>query len=100
MIEKRRSVSLPSESWRRPCAFDSPSDRERHEINQDADYCKALTQKYEAYISNMSVGRSPGPGTVDGSVAIAQCKDGNTAAGIPVLERKLRDARIDLPPRG
>ena len=66
----------------------------------DTDYCKALTQKYEAYISNMSVGRSPGPGTVDGSVAIAQCKDGNTAAGIPVLERKLRDARIDLPPRG
>jgi hypothetical protein len=66
----------------------------------DADYCKALTQKYETYISNMSVDRSPGPGTVDGSVAIAQCKNGNTAAGIPVLERKLRDARIDLPPRG
>ncbi len=66
----------------------------------EADYCKALTQKYEAYISNMSVDRSPGPGTVDGSVAIAQCKSGNTAAGIPVLERKLRSARIDLPPRG
>ena len=66
----------------------------------DADYCKALTQKYETYISNMSVDRSPGPGTVDGSVAIAQCKNGNTAAGIPVLERKLCDSRIDLPPRG
>ena len=66
----------------------------------DADYCKALTQKYETYISNMAVGRSAGPGTIDGSVAIAQCKDGNTAAGIPVLERKLRDARIDLPPHG
>ena len=66
----------------------------------DADYCKALTQKYETYISNLAVGRSGGPGTVDGNVAIAQCKDGNTAAGIPVLERKLRDARIDLPPHG
>jgi hypothetical protein len=66
----------------------------------DAAYCKALTEKYETYISNMAVDRSPGPGTVDGSVAIAQCKNGNTAAGIPVLERKLRDARIDLPPRG
>jgi hypothetical protein len=66
----------------------------------DAAYCKALTEKYETYISNMSVDRSPGPGTVDGSVAIAQCKNGNTAAGIPVLERKLRDSRIDLPPRG
>ncbi|MGZ5909520.1 MAG: hypothetical protein ACXWLB_06565 [Reyranella sp.] len=64
----------------------------------DADYCKALTQKYETYISNMSVSRSPSP--VDANVAIAQCRDGNTAAGIPVLERKLRDARIDLPPRG
>jgi len=66
----------------------------------DAAYCKALTQKYEIYISNMSVGRSPGAGTVDGNVAIEQCKAGNTAAGIPILEKKLRDARIDLPSRG
>jgi hypothetical protein len=66
----------------------------------DAAYCKALTEKYETYISNMAVDRSPGSGTVDGSVAIAQCKAGNVASGIPVLERKLRDARIDLPPRG
>ena len=65
----------------------------------DADYCKALTQKYETYVSNMSVGRSAGSGTIDASVAISQCRDGNTA-GIPVLEKKLRDARIDLPPRG
>ena len=66
----------------------------------DADYCKALTQKYETYVSNMSVGRSAGSGTIDASVAISQCKDGNTAAGIPVLEKRLRDARIDLPPHG
>ena len=66
----------------------------------DAAYCKALTQKHEIYISNMSVGRSPGAGTVDGNVAIEQCKAGNTAAGIPILEKKLRDARIDLPARG
>jgi hypothetical protein len=66
----------------------------------DADYCKALTQKYETYVSNMSVGRSAGSGTIDASVAIAQCRDGNTASGIPVLEKKLRDARIDLPPHG
>jgi phosphohistidine phosphatase SixA len=66
----------------------------------DADYCKALTQKYETYVSNMSVGHSPGSGTIDASVAISQCRDGNTASGIPVLEKRLRDARIDLPPRG
>ena len=65
----------------------------------DAAYCKALTQKYATYVSNMSIGHSAGSGTIDASVAIAQCKDGNTASGIPVLEKKLRDARIDLPPR-
>ena len=65
----------------------------------DADYCKALTQKYETYISNLAVGRSGGPGTVDGNVAIAQCKAGDTADGIPVLERKLQDAKVDLPRR-
>jgi hypothetical protein len=66
----------------------------------DAGYCRALSQKYEAYISSKTTGRTPGQGTVDGSVAIEQCKAGDTAAGIPVLEQKLRDARIDLPPRG
>jgi hypothetical protein len=66
----------------------------------DADYCKALTQKYEVYISNISVGRSPTPGAIDGTIAIDKCKSGNTAAGIPVLEKKLRDAKVDLPPRG
>jgi hypothetical protein len=65
----------------------------------DTDYCKALTQKYEAYVANMSVGRSPTPSTVDGNVAVAECKSGNTTAGIPVLERKLRDAKVDLPSR-
>jgi hypothetical protein len=66
----------------------------------DADYCKALAQKYEVYISSKTTGRTPGAGTIDGSVAIEQCKAGNTASGIPVLEQKLRDARIDLPSRG
>jgi hypothetical protein len=63
----------------------------------DADYCKALVAKYETYVVRIN-GRSPSPGTVDGSLAAEQCKAGN-AAGIPVLERKLRDARVDLPAR-
>ena len=66
----------------------------------DAAYCQALAQKYQAYLGNMTSGRTPMPGPVDGMVAVEQCKAGNTGAGIPVLERKLRDARIDLPPRG
>jgi hypothetical protein len=68
--------------------------------SSDADYCRALIQKYETYVANMSIGHTPGSPTIDGSVAVTQCKDGNTAAGIPVLERKLRDAKVDLPPRG
>jgi hypothetical protein len=64
----------------------------------DAAYCKALTARYEAFVDYMN-GHSNQPGGVDGSVAVEQCKEGNTAAGIPVLERKLQDAKIGLPKR-
>ena len=64
----------------------------------DAAYCKALSKKYEAFVVNMS-GHSVQPGGLDGNAAVEQCKAGNTAAGIPVLEQKLRDARIELPRR-
>jgi len=62
----------------------------------DAAYCQALIKQYYTF--------APAPrremaGTVDVSVAIEKCKAGNTAAGIPVLESKLRDARVDLPSR-
>lgn len=67
--------------------------------SSDAAYCQALTEKYQAYIANMNAGRTPQPGTVDARVAIEQCQAGNAAAGIPVLEKKLRDAKITLPLR-
>ena len=66
----------------------------------DASYCKALGDKYMTYVSNMQAGRSPMPESPDVRIAIDQCNKGNTAAGIPVLEQKLRNAKIDLPPRG
>jgi len=31
--------------------------------------------------------------------AINQCNQGNTAAGVPVLETALKDAKVTLPPR-
>jgi hypothetical protein len=68
--------------------------------SSDSSYCLALSQKYLAYVGDMSTSRSMSPGSIDAQVAIEQCKVGNTAAAIPVLEKKLRDARIDLPPRG
>ena len=38
------------------------------------------------------------PADLDAKVAIANCQDGNYAAGIPVLQQKLRDARVAVPP--
>ena len=43
---------------------------------------------------------SPNTGSLDGNVAVEQCRAGNTAAGIPVLEKKLRGAGVELPARG
>ncbi|MFI5002844.1 MAG: hypothetical protein ACHQK9_23405 [Reyranellales bacterium] len=65
----------------------------------DAAYCAALADQYQKYIVKM-IGHTTNPGSVDATLAIDQCKAGNTGAGIPVLEQKLHDARIALPERG
>jgi hypothetical protein len=64
----------------------------------DATYCRRLTARYESFVENMN-GHTMQPGALDGQVAMAQCKAGNTSEGIPVLERKLQDAKIELPTR-
>jgi hypothetical protein len=64
----------------------------------DASYCKALAAKYRSfYVVDGGHYRDPGP--IDGNIAADQCMAGNTA-GISVLEKKLRDAKITLPERG
>ena len=62
----------------------------------DRAYCAQLSDLYRRYLGN--VGERPFP-DVSASVAMDQCARGNTAAGIPVLEKKLRDARFTLPKR-
>lgn len=69
--------------------------------NADMQYCARLSDLYVRY-----VGRAEGsprtPVTPDavGGTAVAQCKhEGTVAQAIPVLERKLLDARFTLPPR-
>jgi hypothetical protein len=62
----------------------------------DATYCKALADKYETYIAQST---SRTPPSADGKIAADQCKSGNYAAAIPVLEKKLNNARVELPPR-
>jgi hypothetical protein len=58
----------------------------------DANYCELLADL------NRASDDSP---NMDAAVreAINQCDKGNTAAGIPVLEKALVDANVTLPPR-
>lgn len=64
----------------------------------DAAYCDALVAEYQKYYVKTS-GHPINPGPADGNFAAYQCQAGNPA-GIPVLERKLRDAKVTLPTRG
>jgi hypothetical protein len=65
----------------------------------DGAYCAALAAQYQRYVGdNAEQHRSQQrDATVD--VAIAQCAS-NSASSIPVIEKALKDARMDLPPRG
>jgi hypothetical protein len=70
----------------------------------NAAYCQKLVDKYTTYVG--SVGGSLGgngdrglKADLDAKVAIAQCQEGNASPAIPVLEQKLREARVAVPPR-
>ncbi len=72
-------------------------------VAQAAAYCTKLGSTYAEYVG--SVGgylggavRGGAPADLDARVAIANCQDGNYAAGIPVLQEKLRDNRVTVPP--
>jgi hypothetical protein len=59
----------------------------------DAAYCAQLSVLYRRYVQN-----SPGR-QYDAEAAVAQddCQKGNTAAGIPILEKKLLESGFTLP---
>lgn len=70
---------------------------------QGAAYCAKLTTVYSEYVAGLAtsmggVGGSGGQSDIDARVAVAQCQDGNTAAGIPVLQRELRNNKVEVPP--
>ena len=67
----------------------------------DVAYCQRLVAVYDRYIgrNEFSSNREFGRGSLDGDVASAQCRQGDPA-GIPVLERVLRNNGFSLPPRG
>lgn len=57
----------------------------------DSAYCKSLSSSYREYARSGQV-------DTDAAQAMSQC-DRNPGAGIPVLEKILRDNRVKLPPR-
>jgi hypothetical protein len=64
----------------------------------DSRYCAALSEKYEAYLE--TAGDKGGRATpVDVVVAMDKCKS-DPASAIPVLEKQLKAAKLNLPPRG
>jgi hypothetical protein len=65
----------------------------------DTSYCNALSATYLKYVNNPGTGRGNQPPSATISDAQNQCAS-NPSAGIPVLERALKGARVSLPPRG
>lgn len=58
----------------------------------DAAYCKALVDKYRVVTGGTQNDQAV-------ASAMEQCAKGNPAAGIPVLEKALKDNKATLPPR-
>jgi hypothetical protein len=65
----------------------------------DAAYCQALVGKYKEYVAGYGSGRHGGIDlNANARIAVDKCNAGD-AAGIPVLEQELKNARIELPSR-
>jgi hypothetical protein len=65
----------------------------------DGAYCAALGAQYQRYVGDNLVQHRSQQRNATVDIAIAQCST-NSATSIPVIEKALRDARVDLPPRG
>ena len=65
--------------------------------SDDAAYCAKLSDLYRHHIGDMGIG-SVSP-DVTAATAMEQCRTGNTAAGIAVLEAKLKANGFTLPKR-
>jgi len=65
----------------------------------DAKYCSALADKYSGFLAATNRQRPEDPQTVSARAGMDQCRAGNTAVGIPLLESGLQNAGLDLPPR-
>ncbi len=66
--------------------------------SNDAAYCAALSEKYTRYLG-MDQGRGQQPQSLDARVAVQKCAAGDAAGSIPALEKALKGAMLELPPR-
>jgi hypothetical protein len=66
--------------------------------SSDAAYCNALVAKYEQYLGQDSKSGQE-PQNVAAKTGVEKCRTGDTS-GIPAIEKALKDAKFDLPPRG
>ena len=63
----------------------------------DLAYCERLYELWVRYVPTLSKGHDSG--TFEALASVDQCRQGDTAAGIAALEKKLRDNRFTLPVR-
>jgi hypothetical protein len=68
----------------------------------DVAYCTALADTWVRYVGHdeTSPRLARRAGDAEGYVAVAKCRQGDAAAAIPTLEKKLTDAKFTLPARG
>ncbi|HEY4166584.1 MAG TPA: hypothetical protein VGM96_07395 [Reyranella sp.] len=67
-------------------------------MSPEQQYCEALSELYMRYVGNPETQpRNVRRNDAEAEKALAQCRHGDWAASIPVLERKLTDNRITLP---
>jgi hypothetical protein len=64
----------------------------------DAEYCGTLVTRYDTFLNRDGPHGSMRSTDVAGNVAAAKCRAGDSS-GIADLERALKDAKVDLPPR-
>jgi hypothetical protein len=62
-------------------------------IQDDKAYCAELSSMYRRYVQNAPGRRFD----VEAGYALENCQKGNTAAAIPILEKKLESSGFSLP---
>jgi hypothetical protein len=67
--------------------------------SKDAAYCAALVAKYDQYLGQDSKRGGDQPSSLAAKQGVEKCRAGDTS-GIAAIEKALKDAKFDLPPRG